>query len=72
VAAVVRPAPGAEADVDGWLACVRGKLSGQKTPKRWFTTDALPLTAGGKVQKFRLVEQIGAGELTEITEMQGE
>ncbi|HTK61165.1 MAG TPA: AMP-binding protein [Pseudonocardia sp.] len=67
VAAVIRPAAGAGADVESWLACVRSTLSGQKTPKRWFTTDAMPLTAGGKVQKFRLVEQIAAGELPEVT-----
>jgi fatty-acyl-CoA synthase len=66
VAAVVRPSAGAGADVESWTACVRGSLSGQKLPRRWFTTEAMPLTAGGKVRKFRLVEQIAAGELTEV------
>lgn len=65
VAAVVRPAAGVEPDPDGWQARVRARLSGQKTPRRWFVTDSMPLTAGGKIQKFRLLEQIAAGELTE-------
>jgi fatty-acyl-CoA synthase len=67
VVAVVRLAPGAEPDVPGWLGRCRGSLSGQKTPRAWYLTDAMPLTAGGKVQKFRLVEQITEGGLTEIT-----
>jgi fatty-acyl-CoA synthase len=66
VVAVVRLARDAEPDVAGWLGGLRGRLSGQKTPKQWYRTDALPLTAGGKVQKFRLVEQITEGSLTEI------
>jgi fatty-acyl-CoA synthase len=66
VVAVIRLAKDAEPDVSGWLGGLRGKLSGQKTPKQWFLIDAMPLTAGGKVQKFRLVEQITEGGLTEI------
>ncbi|HEY1966599.1 MAG TPA: AMP-binding protein [Pseudonocardia sp.] len=66
VAAVVRLAPGAEPDPSGWQAQVRATLSGQKTPRRWFLTAAMPLTAGGKIQKFRLVELIADRALTEL------
>ncbi|GAA5151150.1 AMP-binding protein [Pseudonocardia eucalypti] len=66
VAAVVRPAPGVEPDPAAWRAAVRERLSGQKAPRRWFLTDAMPLTAGGKVRKFRLVELIGEGALSEV------
>lgn len=37
-----------------------------KMPKRWFVTDALPMTASGKVQKFKLREAIDAGEIEEF------
>jgi fatty-acyl-CoA synthase len=66
VAAVVRPAPGAVAEPAAWSARVRAGLSSSKVPRRWFVTDAMPLTAGGKVRKFRLVEQIAEGSLTEV------
>jgi acyl-CoA synthetase (AMP-forming)/AMP-acid ligase II len=44
----------------------REHLSPQKTPIRWFRSDTLPLTGSGKIQKFRLLEQISAGELAEL------
>jgi fatty-acyl-CoA synthase/long-chain acyl-CoA synthetase len=37
-----------------------------KTPRRWFVADALPVTASGKVQKFRLREAILDGAVDEI------
>ena len=66
VGAVVRLAPTAVADPDRWRAEVRARLAVQKVPRRWFLIESMPLTAGGKVQKFRLVEQIAEGALTEI------
>ncbi|MDT7629791.1 MAG: fatty-acyl-CoA synthase [Pseudonocardiales bacterium] len=66
VAAVVRPAAGADPDPAGWRAEVRATLSWQKVPRRWFVTGAMPLTAGGKFQKFRLVEMIAEGALVEL------
>jgi fatty-acyl-CoA synthase len=66
VAAVVRPAPDTAPAPAVWAARVRGALAASKVPRRWFVTDAMPLTAGGKVRKFRLVEQIAEGALTEI------
>jgi fatty-acyl-CoA synthase len=58
---VVVPAPGAaitEADV---LAVCRAKLARFKVPKRvvFYRADDLPTTPTGKVQKFRLVQQLG-------------
>jgi fatty-acyl-CoA synthase len=37
-----------------------------KLPKRWFVADALPMTASGKVQKFKLHAAIESGELVEV------
>lgn len=37
-----------------------------KTPRRWFVTDALPVTPSGKVQKFRIREAILDGVFAEI------
>ena len=69
---VVVPAPGAaitEADV---LAVCRAKLARFKVPKRvvFYRADDLPTTPTGKVQKFRLVQQLraSAGSQTNLTE----
>jgi fatty-acyl-CoA synthase len=42
------------------------RLAPFKMPKRWFVTDALPLTASGKVQKFVLREAIESERLEEV------
>jgi fatty-acyl-CoA synthase len=60
--AVVVPAPGVvltEADV---LATCRAKLARFKVPKRvvFYRADDLPTTPTGKVQKFRLVQQLSS------------
>jgi fatty-acyl-CoA synthase len=59
---VVVPAPGSvltEADV---LATCRANLARFKVPKRvaFFSADDLPTTPTGKVQKFRLVQQLSS------------
>ncbi|HEX7321950.1 MAG TPA: class I adenylate-forming enzyme family protein [Mycobacterium sp.] len=61
---VVIPAPGAtltEADV---LAVCRANLARFKVPKRvvFCSADQLPTTPTGKVQKFRLVQQLSTAE----------
>ena len=69
---VVVPAPGAvltEADV---LATCRAKLARFKVPKRvvFYRADDLPTTPTGKVQKFRLVQQLSSanpGRLQNLT-----
>jgi acyl-coenzyme A synthetase/AMP-(fatty) acid ligase len=37
-----------------------------KTPVRWFGVTELPLTGSGKIQKFRLSEQINRAELKDL------
>lgn len=67
VAAVVQLVPGAEApSVAELKALVRERLSPQKTPAAWFVTEDLPVNAMGKLQRFRLLEQIDAGRLTAL------
>ena len=43
-------------------AFVRERLSPQKTPQHWVWVDQWPLTASGKIQKFRLRDSFVAGE----------
>lgn len=44
------------------------RLTRFKTPERWFIAGALPMTASGKVQKFKLRAGIEAGEYEEVRE----
>jgi acyl-CoA synthetase (AMP-forming)/AMP-acid ligase II len=44
----------------------RAHLAPHKTPTRWFHAGELPLTGSGKIQKFRLREQIDRAELHEL------
>jgi fatty-acyl-CoA synthase len=44
----------------------RAHLAPHKTPTRWFGVTELPLTGSGKIQKFRLREQIDRAELDEL------
>jgi fatty-acyl-CoA synthase len=68
VAAVVVPAdPGHVPPVGELHALCRANLAPHKTPTRWFTAAELPLTGSGKIQKFRLREQIGQAALRELT-----
>jgi acyl-CoA synthetase (AMP-forming)/AMP-acid ligase II len=64
VAAVLTLADSAEAvDPAALRSWVRERLAPQKTPVDWFVADSLPTNAMGKLQKFRLREQIAAGGL---------
>ncbi len=67
VAAFVRPAPGRTPDPKVLLAYCRDRLAPHKTPRHWRVVDAFPLTPSGKVQKYKLREQLladlGAGAL---------
>jgi fatty-acyl-CoA synthase len=65
VAAVIMPAdpanpPSPEALRDYCREC----LAGFKAPAEWFFVAEYPLTASGKIQKFRLREDIAAGRIT--------
>jgi fatty-acyl-CoA synthase len=61
VAAFVRPAPDSAVTAEELTAYCRARLAAHKTPRHWVFTDAFPLTASGKVQKFVLREQFARG-----------
>ena len=63
VGAVVTRAPGARPCGDQLRAWVAAALARHKVPQDWFAVEAIPATASGKLQKFRLVEMARAGEL---------
>lgn len=44
----------------------REHLAPHKTPKAWYAAGSLPVNAMGKLQKFRLRDQITAGELRKL------
>jgi fatty-acyl-CoA synthase len=59
VAAFIRVTPGQSAPDTGELrAYCRERLAPYKTPVRWEFVDAFPLTASGKIQKFKLRESL--------------
>ena len=66
VAAFIRPAPGAVIDKDELVTYVREHLAPHKTPRHWFAVDALPMTASGKVQKFKLRERWSRGAVAKL------
>jgi acyl-CoA synthetase (AMP-forming)/AMP-acid ligase II len=61
--AIVVPADGATVTLEGISAFLRDerRISPQKVPERLVIADALPMTATGKVQKFRLRELASGG-----------
>jgi fatty-acyl-CoA synthase len=68
VAAVVVPADPDKVPAAAELyGLCRTHLAPHKTPARWFQAAELPLTGSGKIQKFRLSEQIGHAELDELS-----
>jgi len=67
VAAVLVPAePGQLPAVTELHDLCRTHLAPHKTPARWFGVTELPLTGSGKIQKFRLREQINSAELKDL------
>ena len=44
---------------------VAARLARHKVPSQWYVLAAIPATASGKLQKFRLVEMFRAGELVD-------
>src|SRR5687768_2431778 len=57
VAAAVKPKPGATVDTEQVRDFCRDRLARFKIPRFIRIVDAFPLTASGKIQKFRLREQ---------------
>ena len=67
VAAVIRPADPANPPSPAALRdYCRDHLAGFKAPAEWFFVADYPLTASGKIQKFRLQEDIAAGRITPV------
>jgi fatty-acyl-CoA synthase len=65
VAAVIKPADPANPPSPAALRdYCRERLAGFKAPAEWFFVAEYPLTASGKIQKFRLQEDIAAGSIT--------
>ncbi|HEX7657870.1 MAG TPA: AMP-binding protein [Pseudonocardiaceae bacterium] len=62
VAAFVRPAAGATPTEQELAAYTRERLAPYKAPRIWAFVDEFPLTASGKVQKFRLRERLAKSE----------
>ena len=65
IAAVVRPVDPANkpdpAELENWC---RERIASHKTPAIWYFTDVFPMTPSGKIQKFKLQDDIAAGTLT--------
>ncbi len=71
ILAVVRPREGMLVTEEELRAYCRGQISHQKIPRYFQFVDAFPMTASGKVQKFKLREQaIAALKLEEGTKAQ--
>jgi fatty-acyl-CoA synthase len=63
--AVVVPAPGSAITEDEVVTICKDKLARFKVPKRvvFYRAEDLPTTPTGKVQKFRLIEQLSGGRV---------
>jgi fatty-acyl-CoA synthase len=62
--AFVQRRPGVAADSDSLIAFVRDRLAGYKVPAAVTFVEEFPLTANGKIQKFRLREMLAGPERT--------
>jgi len=61
IKAIVVPAPGVEVDEAAVIAHCKQKMAGYKAPTSVDFVDAIPRTATGKVQKFKLREPYWSG-----------
>jgi fatty-acyl-CoA synthase len=66
VAAFIRPAAGHKVNREELFDYTREHLAPHKTPRHWFSVEAMPLTGSGKIQKFKLREQWKNGEFKEV------
>jgi fatty-acyl-CoA synthase len=60
VAAALVLREGATLDPDAYTALLDGKLASFKIPRHWRAVEALPLTGSGKVQRYKVAEQLAA------------
>jgi fatty-acyl-CoA synthase len=56
VAAAIRPQPGASIDATEITEFCKARLARFKVPRFWRIVDSFPMTASGKIQKYRLRE----------------
>ena len=63
VAAVITCKAGATPSGEALREFVAARLARHKVPSQWYALAAIPTTASGKLQKFRLVEMYRAGQL---------
>lgn len=63
VCAVVTVHPGRQLDSEELRGWMRARVTHQKVPRYVSVVEALPQTTSGKIQKFRLREQIAAHEI---------
>jgi acyl-CoA synthetase (AMP-forming)/AMP-acid ligase II len=66
VTALVVPAAGQQVTAEEIIAHCRGKIAGYKIPKRVELRDAIPRTATGKIQKFKLREPFWEGSTRQV------
>jgi acyl-CoA synthetase (AMP-forming)/AMP-acid ligase II len=66
VTALVVPAPGQQVSEQEIIAHCRSRIAGYKTPKRVEFRDAIPRTATGKIQKFKLREEFWTGSERQV------
>lgn len=67
IAAVLRlKDPASPLDVTVLKAWCRKRIAAHKTPSSWYIASAFPMTPSGKIQKFRLQDDIAAGALTPV------
>jgi fatty-acyl-CoA synthase len=67
VGAVIRLRdPAITPDVISLKNWCRERIAAHKSPALWFVVDDFPMTPSGKIQKFRLKEDIVAGRIREI------
>ena len=68
VAAYIRVAPGQnEPSSDELRAYCRERLAPYKTPLHWVFVEEFPLTPSGKIQKFRLREELATARQVELS-----
>ena len=67
VAAAVRIAPGSAISADELIAYCKENIAPHKAPSWWFVCSEFPLTASGKIQKFRLRAAAVEGALERFT-----
>ncbi|MDT0547351.1 MULTISPECIES: AMP-binding protein [Streptomyces] len=72
VAAVLQTEPGAAVDLEDVVALCAERLSPYKIPVHWFTARDLPLTASGKIQRFRVLELAVEGAFRRLGGAEGE